>query len=40
MSYYAARPLTDEVLRRLNPDLSLADLADDLDAMGHRVGRR
>ncbi|MEH0822110.1 MULTISPECIES: hypothetical protein [unclassified Micromonospora] len=31
---YAARPLTEELVRRLNPELSLADLADDLDAMG------
>lgn len=35
---YALRPLSDEVLQRLNPDLSVQDLADDLTQIGYPSG--
>lgn len=31
---FAQRPLTDEIVRTLNPDASLADLAEDITAIG------
>jgi hypothetical protein len=32
---FAARPLTDDVVQRLNPELSMEDLADDLAQIGY-----
>ncbi|GAA4576468.1 hypothetical protein GCM10023176_47900 [Micromonospora coerulea] len=32
---FALRPLTDDVVRRLNPDLTVEDLADDVAAIGY-----
>nr|BFE58628.1 hypothetical protein GCM10020063_031540 [Dactylosporangium thailandense] len=32
---FALRPLTDELVRRLNPDLELADLEDDVAEIGY-----